>query len=73
MKFLSREKDPILGYGAIYCLGMAYCGPGNASMFQKLIKFSVSDVSDDIGREALINIGFLEIRNPDILFDNLKF
>ena len=69
---LSREKDPILRYGAMYCIGMAYCGSGNTTMLQKLIKFSVSDVSDDVRRAALINIGFLEIRNPDILFDNLK-
>jgi 26S proteasome regulatory subunit N2 len=51
---------------------MAYCGSGNTAMLQKLIKFSVSDVSDDVRRAALINIGFLEIRSPDILFDNLK-
>ena len=69
---LSREKDPILRYGAMYCIGMAYCGSGNTAMLQKLIKFSVSDVSDDVRRAALINIGFLEIRTPDILFENLK-
>ena len=69
---LTREKDPILRYGAMYCIGMAYCGSGNTTMLQKLIKFSVSDVSDDVRRAALINIGFLEIRSPDILFDNLK-
>ena len=69
---LSREKDPILRYGAMYCIGMAYCGTGNTSMLQKLIKFSVSDVSDDVRRAALINIGFLEIKTPDILFTNLK-
>ena len=69
---LSREKDPILRYGAMYCIGMAYCGTGNTNMLQKLIKFSVSDVSDDVRRAALINIGFLEIKTPDILFENLK-
>ena len=69
---LSKEKDPILRYGAMYCIGMAYCGTGNTTMLQKLIKFSVSDVSDDVRRAALINIGFLEIKTPDILFKNLK-
>ena len=69
---LCREKDPILRYGAMYCIGMAYCGTGNTAMLQKLIKFSVSDVSDAVRRAALINIGFLEIRTPDILFENLK-
>ena len=69
---LSSEKDPILRYGAMYCIGMAYCGSGNTAMLKKLIKFSVSDVSDAVRRAALINIGFLEIRTPDILFENLK-
>ena len=69
---LTREKDPILRYGAMYCIGLAYCGSGDTSMLQKLIKFSVSDVSDDVRRAALINIGFLEIRSPDILFENLN-
>ena len=69
---LSKEKDPILRYGAMYCIGMAYCGTGNTTMLQKLIKFCVSDVSDDVRRAALTNIGFLELRSPDILFENLK-
>ena len=69
---LIREKDEILRYGAMYTIGMAYCGSGNTEMLKKLIKFSVSDVSDDVRRAALINIGFLELRTPDILFENLK-
>ena len=69
---LGREKDPILRYGAMYCIGMAYAGTGNTAMLQKLIKISVSDVNDDVRRAAMINIGFLQIRNPDVLFDELK-
>jgi len=69
---LSREKDPILRYGAMYCIGMAYAGTANNDAFRKLIKFSVSDGSDDVRRAALINIGFLHIKNPEILLDNLK-
>ena len=69
---LIREKDPILRYGAMYCIGMAYAGSGNTKMLQKLIKISVSDVSDDVRRAALINIGFLMIKNPEILFEKLK-
>ncbi len=69
---LIREKDPILRYGAMYCIGMAYAGSGNTTMLQKLIKISVSDVSDDVRRAALINIGFLMIKNPEILFEKLK-
>lgn len=69
---MQREKDPILRYGGMYCIGLAYAGTGNTTALKKLIKFSVSDVSDDVRRAALINIGFLQLRNPDILFDKLK-
>ena len=69
---LSREKDPILRYGAMYTIGLAYAGTGNSNALKKLIKFSVSDVSDDVRRSALINIGFLQIRDPEILLDSLK-
>lgn len=69
---LSREKDAILRYGAMYCIGLAYAGTGNSNALKKLIKFSVSDVSDDVRRAALINIGFLQIRDPEILLENLK-
>ncbi len=69
---LSREKDPILRYGAMYCIGLAYAGTGNSQALKKLIKFSVSDVNDDVRRAALINIGFLQIRDPEILLESLK-
>lgn len=69
---LAREKDPILRYGAMYCIGLAYAGTGNSSALKKLIKFSVSDVNDDVRRSALINIGFLQIKNPETLLENLK-
>jgi 26S proteasome regulatory subunit N2 len=69
---LSREKDPILRYGAMYCIGLAYAGTGNTNALKKLLKFSVSDVNDDVRRAALINIGFLQIRDPEILLENIK-
>ncbi len=69
---LSREKDPILRYGAMFVVGLAYAGTGNTDAFKKLIKFSVSDVNDDVRRAALMNIGFLQIKNPEVLLENLK-
>lgn len=69
---LSREKDPILRYGAMFCIGMAYAGTGNSNALKKLIKFSVSDVNDDVRRAALMNIGFLQIRDPETLLESLK-
>jgi len=69
---LAREKDPILRYGAMFVIGLAYAGTGNTNAFKKLIKFSVSDVNDDVRRAALMNIGFLQIKNPEVLLENLK-
>lgn len=69
---LSREKDPILRYGAMFVIGLAYAGTGNTNAFRKLIKFSVSDVNDEVRRAALINVGFLQIKNPEVLLQNLK-
>lgn len=69
---LSKEKDPIMRYGAMYIIGLAYAGTSNSSALKKLLKFSVSDVSDDVRRAALINIGFLQIRDHEILLENMK-
>jgi 26S proteasome regulatory subunit N2 len=69
---LSREKDPILRYGAMYTIGLAYAGTGSTTALKKLIKFSVSDVNDDVRRAALINVGFLNIKTPETLLENMK-
>ncbi len=69
---LIRDKDPILRYGAMYCIGLAYAGTGNNNAFRKLLKISVSDASDDVRRAALISIGFLHIKHPDVLLENIK-
>lgn len=69
---LARDKDPILRYGAMYVIGLAYAGTSNSNALKKLIKFSVSDVSDDVRRAALINLGFLQIRDPETLLENMK-
>ncbi len=69
---LTREKDSILRYGAMFTIGLAYAGTGSTSALKKLIKFSVSDVNDDVRRAALINIGFLHIKSPETLLENMK-
>lgn len=67
-----QEKDPIIRYGAMYVIGMAYAGTGNSQAFKKLIKVSVSDVNDDVRRAALINVGFIHFKTPQILIEKLK-
>jgi 26S proteasome regulatory subunit N2 len=62
---LVLDKDPILRYGAMYTIGMAYCGTGNNAAIRKLLHIAVSDVSDDVRRAAVTALGFLLSRQPD--------
>ena len=62
---LVQDKDSILRYGGMYTIGMAYCGTANNSAIRKLLHVAVSDVSDDVRRAAVINLGFLLFRNPE--------
>lgn len=66
------EKDPILRYGAMYVIGMAYAGTSNSLAFKKLIKYSCSDVNDDVRRAALINVGFVHFKNPKLLIEKIS-
>lgn len=61
---LIQDKEHILRYGGMYTIGMAYCGTGNNNALRKLLQIAVSDVSDDVRRAAVINLGFLMIKNP---------
>lgn len=61
---LLSDKDPILRYGGIYTIGMAYCGTANNAAVRKLLQIAVSDVSDDVRRAAVINLGFLLFKTP---------
>jgi len=56
---LLGDKDPILRYGGAYTIGLAYCGTANSGAIRKLLHLAVSDVSDDVRRAAVINLGFL--------------
>lgn len=47
---LLGDSDPILRYGGIQTLALAYCGTGNNDAVRKLLHFAVSDVSDDVRR-----------------------
>src|SRR5260221_8996616 len=50
---LSRDKDPILRWSAMYTVGMAYCGTGNNGAIKRLLHMAVSDVNDDVRRAAV--------------------
>jgi 26S proteasome regulatory subunit N2 len=61
---LVADKDPILRYGGMYTIGLAYCGTNNNTAIRKLLQIAVSDVSDDVRRAAVMNLGFLLFKTP---------
>lgn len=62
---LCTDKDPVLRYGGIYTVAMAYAGTGLNKATQRLLHVAVSDVSDDVRRAAVIGIGFVLCRQPE--------
>ncbi len=62
---LSRDRDSILRYGAMFTIGLAYAGTANNSAVRRLLHVAVSDVSDDVRRAAVINLGFVLFRTTE--------
>jgi len=69
---MARSKDAIMRYGAMFAIGCAYAGTSNTSAVQKLLKFAVTDVSDDVKRGALTNLGFLLFKKPQMIPETVK-
>lgn len=61
------DKDAILRYGACFCIALAYVGTSHNAAIRKLLHISVSDVSDDVRRAAVIALGFVMCNVPDQL------
>jgi len=59
-----KSKDSIMRYGGMYAIGLAYAGTQNTKAVKRLLSLAVLDVSDDVKRAALINLGFLLFRQP---------
>lgn len=57
-----KSKDAIMRYGGMFAIGLAYAGTQNTKAVKKLLSLAVLDVSDDVKRAALINLGFLLFR-----------
>ncbi|CAG8546793.1 14325_t:CDS:10 [Funneliformis mosseae] len=64
VELLTLDKDPILRYGGIYTVAMAYCGTGNNKAIRRLLHVAVSDVNDDVRRAAVTALGFILFRTP---------
>ena len=62
---LLDDSDPILRYGGIQTLAMAYCGTSSNKAVRKLLHVAVSDVSDDVRRIAVMSLGFILFRKPN--------
>ncbi|KAJ8613238.1 hypothetical protein CTAYLR_004534 [Chrysophaeum taylorii] len=61
---LCRDRDAIVRYGGAYAVGLAYAGTAHNGALGRLLHVAVSDVSDDVRRAAVTNIGFLLFRQP---------
>nr|CEL66675.1 TPA: Proteasome/cyclosome repeat family protein,related [Neospora caninum Liverpool] len=55
----SKESDALIRYGGMFTIAMAYCATANSSAIRRLLHVSVSDVSDDVRRAAVIALGFV--------------
>lgn len=62
---LSRDRDPIVRYGAMYAVAMAYCGTSDNGAVRRLLHVAVSDVNDDVRRAAVTCLGFVMFRAPE--------
>jgi len=56
---MTTDKDPIIRYGGMYAIGLAYIGTSNAQAIKKLRYFAVMDTNNDVRRAAVTNIGLL--------------
>src|SRR5271169_3038852 len=61
---LLAEQEPILRYGGVYTIALAYCGTGNNLAIKKLLHVASSDPNDDVRRVAVMSLGFILFRNP---------
>jgi len=61
---LLHDDDPILRYGAMHTIALAYACSGSNSALRRLLHVAVSDVSDDVRRAAVTAIGFVLAGSP---------
>lgn len=67
IKTMNDDSNPILRYGAMYAVALAYCGTADNKAIRLLLHSAVSDVSDDVRRAAVIGLGFVLFRHPKLL------
>ena len=62
---MTRDQDPILRYGGMYALALAYSGTANNKAIRQLLHFAVSDVNNDVRRTAVLALGFVLYSEPE--------
>ena len=62
---LVNDKSDTIRYGGCYTIGMAYAATGNPKAIATLLHTAVSDVSNDVRRAAVTNIGFVLCNKSD--------
>jgi 26S proteasome regulatory subunit N2 len=65
---LCGDKDPILRYGGMFTIAMAYAGTANNKAIRKLLHVAVSDVADEVRRASVIALGSALISSLNPLF-----
>lgn len=62
---LTRDRDPIIRYGGMYAIAMAYCGTADNNAVRQLLHVAVSDVNDDVRRAAVSCLGLVMFRQAE--------
>jgi len=62
---MRTDRDPVLRYGAMYALALAYCGTGANKAIRILLHTAVIDVSDDVRMAAVISLAFVLYKTPE--------
>ena len=59
------DRVPIIRYGAMYGLALAYCGTGSNKAIRILLHTAVSDVSDDERMASVIGLALVLHKTPE--------
>jgi 26S proteasome regulatory subunit N2 len=62
---MRSDRDPVMRYGAMYALALAYCGTSSNKAVRILLHTAVSDVSDDVRMAAVIGLAFVLFKKPE--------
>eukprot|EP00808_Paulinella_micropora_P016424 g17140.t1 len=62
---LLRDKDPLLRYGAMWSIALAYCATANNQAIRRLLHVAASDVDSNVRRAAVIGLGYVLCNEPE--------